>query len=94
MAHKPERLSFAEAAAAPLVTITAWEALRERSTSMPSKCPPGSCRKSACADSQPTWTSRLLKSIALLRFGLSGFHRAPPYDIAARHRQLVSAARV
>jgi NADPH2:quinone reductase len=30
LAHKPERLSFAEAAAAPLVTITAWEALRER----------------------------------------------------------------
>lgn len=30
LARKPERLSFAEAAAAPLVTITAWEALRER----------------------------------------------------------------
>jgi NADPH2:quinone reductase len=30
LAHKPDRLSFAEAAAAPLVTITAWEALRER----------------------------------------------------------------
>ena len=30
VARKPERLSFAEAAAAPLVTITAWEALRER----------------------------------------------------------------
>jgi NADPH:quinone reductase len=30
VAHKPGRLSFAEAAAAPLVTITAWEALRER----------------------------------------------------------------
>jgi len=30
VAHKPERLSFVEAAAAPLVTITAWEALRER----------------------------------------------------------------
>ena len=30
LAHKPERLSFAEAAAAPLVTITAWEAVRER----------------------------------------------------------------
>jgi NADPH:quinone reductase len=30
LAHKPERLSFVEAAAAPLVTITAWEALRER----------------------------------------------------------------
>lgn len=30
LAHKPERLSFAEAAAAPLVTITAWESLRER----------------------------------------------------------------
>jgi NADPH2:quinone reductase len=25
LAHKPERLSFAEAAAAPLVTITAWK---------------------------------------------------------------------
>jgi NADPH2:quinone reductase len=30
LAGKPERLSFAEAAAAPLVTITAWEALRGR----------------------------------------------------------------
>ena len=30
VARKPERLSFVEAAAAPLVTITAWEALRER----------------------------------------------------------------
>jgi NADPH2:quinone reductase len=30
LAHKPKRLSFVEAAAAPLVTITAWEALRER----------------------------------------------------------------
>lgn len=30
VAHKPRRLSFEEAAAAPLVTITAWEALRER----------------------------------------------------------------
>jgi NADPH:quinone reductase len=30
LAHKPAHLSFAEAAAAPLVTITAWEALRER----------------------------------------------------------------
>jgi NADPH:quinone reductase len=30
VAHKPTRLSFVEAAAAPLVTITAWEALRER----------------------------------------------------------------
>src|SRR5271155_1689100 len=30
LAHKPPRLSFVEAAAAPLVTITAWEALRER----------------------------------------------------------------
>ncbi|WP_008314310.1 zinc-binding dehydrogenase [Leptolyngbya sp. PCC 6406] len=29
-AHKPERLSFAEAAAAPLVLITAWEALHDR----------------------------------------------------------------
>jgi NADPH:quinone reductase len=30
LALKPQRLSFVEAAAAPLVTITAWEALRER----------------------------------------------------------------
>jgi NADPH:quinone reductase len=30
LAAKPSRLSFTEAAAAPLVTITAWEALRER----------------------------------------------------------------
>jgi NADPH:quinone reductase len=30
IAHKPKRLSFVEAAAAPLVTIAAWEALRER----------------------------------------------------------------
>ena len=30
LAHKPQHLSFAEAAAAPLVTITAWEAQRER----------------------------------------------------------------
>ena len=30
LAHKPKNLSFAEAAAAPLVTITAWEAQRER----------------------------------------------------------------
>jgi NADPH:quinone reductase len=30
LAVKPQRLSFVEAAAAPLVTITAWEALRER----------------------------------------------------------------
>jgi NADPH2:quinone reductase len=30
LARKPERLSFVEAAAAPLVTITAWEAMRER----------------------------------------------------------------
>ncbi|HTZ86121.1 MAG TPA: zinc-binding dehydrogenase [Solirubrobacteraceae bacterium] len=30
VAHKPKQLSFVEAAAAPLVTITAWEALRER----------------------------------------------------------------
>jgi NADPH:quinone reductase len=30
LAHKPERLSFVEAAAAPLVTITAWEALYGR----------------------------------------------------------------
>ena len=30
LAGKPDRLSFAEAAAAPLVTITAWEAIRER----------------------------------------------------------------
>jgi NADPH:quinone reductase len=30
VAHKPASLSFAEAAAAPLVLITAWEALRDR----------------------------------------------------------------
>ncbi len=30
LARKPRRLSFIEAAAAPLVTITAWEAMRER----------------------------------------------------------------
>ncbi len=30
LAHKPTHLSFAEAAAAPLVTITTWEAQRER----------------------------------------------------------------
>jgi D-arabinose 1-dehydrogenase-like Zn-dependent alcohol dehydrogenase len=30
LARKPERLAFVQAAAAPLVTITAWEALRER----------------------------------------------------------------
>ena len=30
LAHKPKHLSFVEAAAAPLVTITAWEAQRER----------------------------------------------------------------
>jgi NADPH2:quinone reductase len=30
LARKPERLSFAEAAAVPLVTITAWEALHGR----------------------------------------------------------------
>jgi NADPH:quinone reductase len=30
VAYKPRRLEFVEAAAAPLVTITAWEALRER----------------------------------------------------------------
>jgi NADPH2:quinone reductase len=30
LAHKPPRLSFTEAAAAPLVTITAWEALHGR----------------------------------------------------------------
>jgi len=30
LAHKPKHLSFVEAAATPLVTITAWEALRER----------------------------------------------------------------
>jgi len=30
ISHKPRRLSFVQAAAAPLVTITAWEALRER----------------------------------------------------------------
>jgi NADPH:quinone reductase len=30
LARKPEQLSFVQAAAAPLVTITAWEALHER----------------------------------------------------------------
>jgi NADPH2:quinone reductase len=30
LAHKPKHLSFTDAAGAPLVTITAWEALRER----------------------------------------------------------------
>lgn len=30
LAHKPARLTFAEAAAAPLVLITAWEALHDR----------------------------------------------------------------
>src|ERR1700722_19370662 len=30
LARRPGRLSFVEPAAAPLVTITAWEALRER----------------------------------------------------------------
>ena len=35
LARKPEKLSFAEAAAAPLVTITAWEALRERARVQP-----------------------------------------------------------
>jgi NADPH:quinone reductase len=30
LAHKPKSLSFVEAAAAPLVTITAWEALGEK----------------------------------------------------------------
>ena len=30
LAHKPKRLSFVESAASPLVTITAWEALRGR----------------------------------------------------------------
>jgi NADPH2:quinone reductase len=30
LARMPKRLSFVEAAAAPLVTITAWQALRER----------------------------------------------------------------
>jgi NADPH:quinone reductase len=35
LARKPERLSFAESAAAPLVTITAWEALRERARVQP-----------------------------------------------------------
>ncbi len=30
VAHKPDTLSFAEAAAAPLVLITAWEALHDR----------------------------------------------------------------
>jgi NADPH:quinone reductase-like Zn-dependent oxidoreductase len=35
LARKPETLSFAEAAAAPLVTITAWESLRERARVQP-----------------------------------------------------------
>ena len=35
LARKPERLSFVEAAAAPLVTITAWEAQRERARVSP-----------------------------------------------------------
>jgi NADPH:quinone reductase len=35
LARKPERLSFTEAAAAPLVTITAWEAQRERARVSP-----------------------------------------------------------
>lgn len=35
LAHKPARLSFAEAAAAPLVLITAWEALHDRARVAP-----------------------------------------------------------
>jgi NADPH:quinone reductase len=35
LAHKPARLSFAEAAAAPLVLITAWEALHDRARMQP-----------------------------------------------------------
>ncbi len=37
VAHKPAALTFAEAAAAPLVTITAWEALRERARIVPAQ---------------------------------------------------------
>lgn len=35
LAHKPASLSFAEAAAAPLVLITAWEALHDRARIQP-----------------------------------------------------------
>lgn len=35
LARKPDRLSFAEAAAAPLVLITAWEALHDRARIQP-----------------------------------------------------------
>lgn len=35
IAHKPTRLSMAESAALPLVTLTAWEALRERAIVKP-----------------------------------------------------------
>jgi len=35
LAHKPAHLSFAEAAAAPLVLITAWEALHDRARIQP-----------------------------------------------------------
>ena len=35
VAHKPESLSFSEAAAAPLVLITAWEALFDRAHAVP-----------------------------------------------------------
>ena len=35
IAKKPATLSMAEAAALPLVTLTAWEALRERAVAMP-----------------------------------------------------------
>jgi NADPH2:quinone reductase len=35
LARKPERLSFVEAAAAPLVTITAWEAINGRARVQP-----------------------------------------------------------
>ncbi|HUW75501.1 MAG TPA: zinc-dependent alcohol dehydrogenase family protein [Gallionella sp.] len=35
IAHKPENASMSEAAALPLVTLTAWEALRERAIVMP-----------------------------------------------------------
>jgi zinc-binding alcohol dehydrogenase family protein len=38
-AHKPQRLSFAEAAAMPLTTITAWEALFDRMGVSPWKDP-------------------------------------------------------
>lgn len=35
IAHKPKRLSMAEAAALPLVTLTAWEGLHERAVAKP-----------------------------------------------------------